>query len=400
MLFGLACCAMVACESDEENDIMENPGNNTDTSKSEGKAIDIGLDFLIADRNIGASKVSDPGLNFAWGEVETKENFELQNYFDSTYTLITSNIHGTQYDAATVRWGDEWRMISNDEIRIIEDSCRLGLATVDGAVCLKITGPNDNFVYIPYTYDNYGYYNTRLWTGDIMGNPANRPKNSGAYCIFLENKAIDGAQITSQYGMSREQGLYIRAVQSKKHDWVDLGLSVKWATCNIGAESPEEIGYSYAWAEVDPKREYTWNNYRWCYYNETKISKYCINATNSVSTRPDNKSTIEPYDDVATYKWGKKWRMPLKEEFDELIDCCEWKWTAQNGVKGYLVTGPNGNSIFLPTTEGNSSRYWSSSLSGDNRAAYALSISYGYNGMVAMKRFLNMLIRPVTMANE
>ena len=71
-----------------------------------------------------------------------------------------------------------------------------------------------------------------------------------------------------------------------------------------------------------------------------------------------------------------------------------------NGVKGYLVTGPNGNSIFLPTTEGNSSRYWSSSLSGDNRAAYALSISYGYNGMVAMKRFLNMLIRPVTMANE
>ena len=112
------------------------------------------------------------------------------------------------------------------------------------------------------------------------------------------------------------------------HEWVDLALpsGLKWATCNIGASSPEASGNYYAWGETTPKDEY-----------------------NSSLTYGNDISGNVQYD-VAAANWGEGWRMPTKEEMQELIDFCTWEWTKQNGYKGYNVTGPNGNSIFLPTT--------------------------------------------------
>ena len=126
---------------------------------------------------------------------------------------------------------------------------------------------------------------------------------------------------------------------------VDLGLSVKWASCNVGATAPEEYGGYYAWGETEEKSDYSWSTYKYCNGIPTSITKYCTSSTYGIV---DNKTTLEPADDVATVKWGSNWRIPTKAEIDELRNNCTWQWTTLNGVDGYRVTGPNGNSIFLP----------------------------------------------------
>ena len=129
------------------------------------------------------------------------------------------------------------------------------------------------------------------------------------------------------------------------HEAVDLGLSVKWATCNVGAESPEDLGGYYAWGETEEKSDYSWSTYKWCKGSYDSLTKYC---TDSRYGRVDNKTVLDLEDDVAHVKWGDGWRMPTLDEIGELVEKCTWQRTTVNGVEGYLITGPNGNSIFLP----------------------------------------------------
>ena len=152
---------------------------------------------------------------------------------------------------------------------------------------------------------------------------------------------------------------------------VDLGLSVKWACCNVGATKPEEYGGYYAWGETEEKSNYSWSTYK--YGNYYYLSKYCLNEEyGSV----DNRTTLDASDDVARVKWGGSWRMPTIEELKELSERCKWEGDVLNGVNGVRVTGPNGNSIFLPAAgyrngndlpfEGTHGGYWSASLTGRN----------------------------------
>ena len=153
------------------------------------------------------------------------------------------------------------------------------------------------------------------------------------------------------------------------HEWVDLGLSVCWATSNIGASSPGDYGDYYAWGVTTTKSDYSWSTYKYCNGSEKSMTKYC---TKSDYGTVDNRKELDSDDDVAHVKWGGNWRMPTYEELKELKEKCKWKWTKQNGHKGYKVTGPNGNSIFLPAAgyRGNSSLkdvgsygyYWSRTL--------------------------------------
>ena len=131
------------------------------------------------------------------------------------------------------------------------------------------------------------------------------------------------------------------------HECVDLGLpsGLKWATCNVGAEEPWEYGGYYAWGETEEKSNYSWQTYKWCNGSYDSMTKYC---TDSDYGRFDNKTVLDPEDDVAHVKWGGSWRMPTFEEQKELLDECSWEWTELNGVDGCRLTGPNGNSIFLP----------------------------------------------------
>ena len=155
------------------------------------------------------------------------------------------------------------------------------------------------------------------------------------------------------------------------HEYVDLGLSVKWATCNVGATAPEEYGDYFAWGEVEPKEEYNWSTYKYGTAYDQLI-KYCHNSSYGKDGFTDNKTVLDPEDDAVIVNWGGNWRMPTKAEQDELRNNCTWTWTSQNGVNGYKVTGLNGNSIFLPASGsmdydgliniGLESVYWSNSV--------------------------------------
>ena len=171
------------------------------------------------------------------------------------------------------------------------------------------------------------------------------------------------------------------------HEYVDLGLSVKWATCNVGASSPKEYGDYYAWGETSTKSSYDKHN---CETWEKEIGD--IGGTSR---------------DVARVKWGGSWRMPTEAEFEELLNKCTWTWTTRNGVNGYKVTGSNGNSIFLPAAgcrDGTSlyyweeyGRYWSSSPGGsDTQFAYHLYFYSSYHSSRWLYRYYGLTVRPVT----
>lgn len=140
---------------------------------------------------------------------------------------------------------------------------------------------------------------------------------------------------------------------------IDLGLSVKWGSTNVGAFKPEEPGYYYAWGEIEPKDSYSWGTYKWMQKgmaDPAYITKYHFPDTRYTCTWYDSfknfigdgKKVLDPEDDVATVKWGKPWRTPTWTEYVELMEKCTWTWGQINGQNGYTIKGPNGNTIFLP----------------------------------------------------
>ena len=194
------------------------------------------------------------------------------------------------------------------------------------------------------------------------------------------------------------------------HDWVDLGLSVKWATCNIGASSPSDDGDFFAWGETTPKDEYEWGNYKFRFSGDSNdnvtFSKY--NAESRRGTM-DDKVRLESTDDAACANWGDNWRMPTFGEIIELCDKCIWTWSTFAGKTGYKITSEkNGNSIFLPASgsrdglgygnsKGSYGGIWSSILiSGFSNSAWRLGFDSGIIGRISDSRCHGFPIRPVT----
>ena len=179
-------------------------------------------------------------------------------------------------------------------------------------------------------------------------------------------------------------------IPTDNHEYVDLGLpsGTLWATMNIGANSPEDFGDYFAWGETVPKDYYDWSNYKWCNGSDTTMTKYCTLSEYGNNGFIDNKTELDPEDDAAYVNWGSLWRMPSKAQIDELNLECTWRWTQRNGVNGLLVTGTNGNSMFLPAAGGrwyellcdvdNWGFYWSRTLhSGDPYFAFDLYFDSG-----------------------
>ena len=200
---------------------------------------------------------------------------------------------------------------------------------------------------------------------------------------------------------------------------VNLGLSVKWASCNLGASAPEETGDYYAWADPEPnylsmdpliwkdgKKGYFPTSYKWYGGPTRRLSKYCTKET--VGT-VDNKTVIEPADDAARQKLGGSWRIPTIDEWAELQEKCSWVWTYQNGTFGYRITASNGNSIFLPAGgfQGGArftgpsgwkfGLYWSSNLSIRHLwAAWCLEFGEDKIERRQYDRYFGYTIRPVS----
>ncbi len=208
-------------------------------------------------------------------------------------------------------------------------------------------------------------------------------------CVALSMSVITGCseddepkqnEPTTEQGEGEEASTEING-----HEFVDLGLSVKWATCNVGATEPEGIGEYFAWGELTTKERFSGAN----------------SAT--LGKEVSDFSGNEEYD-VARATWGGTWRVPTKAEIEELINDCTWNWETINEVNGYTVKGPNGNSIFLPAGGykaltvsyfGANGSYWCSTPSDTNNAYYLCISTNNYRRDYTI-RFYGQSIRPVS----
>ncbi len=182
---------------------------------------------------------------------------------------------------------------------------------------------------------------------------------------------------------------------------VDLGLSVKWASFNLGANKTEDTGARFAWGETEPKSDYSWSTYKWCVNgNSSHLTKYCTNSSFGYNGFTDNKIVLDPEDDAAHVLLGENWRMPTHSEWQELIDNCTWNWIWINGVHGIMGTsnkeGYSENCIFF--TADTFASFWSSSLYTDN-PNYAY-YEYAGSGNVSWYndragRYNGLAVRPV-----
>ncbi|MBR5511824.1 MAG: hypothetical protein IKU50_06405 [Bacteroidaceae bacterium] len=172
------------------------------------------------------------------------------------------------------------------------------------------------------------------------------------------------------------------------HEWVNLGLSVKWATCNIGATNPEDYGDYFSWGNIEP--------------SETYIKKTCATWNKNISDFSGN-----PKYDAATANWGDGWRMPTKAEMQELRKECTWEWTTINNTNGYKVTGINGNSIFLPaagyynaeriSNSNENGYYWTTTpYEYNNQESCKLDFYESFPNLLWYNRYFGLSIRPVS----
>ena len=188
-------------------------------------------------------------------------------------------------------------------------------------------------------------------------------------------------------------------------EWVDLGLpsGTLWATRNVGANAPEEYGDYFAWGETEPKEEYTWETYKWCEGSKNTLTKYCAKSDYGYEGYVDDKKELDPEDDAAYVNWGPSWRMPTYVQLIELYDNCTKTWTTQNGVNGCLLTGPNGNTLFLPAAgclhdgiHGVAAFYWSRTLGASNvNGAYLVCIFSEDVVWYNYTRYYGCSVRPV-----
>lgn len=299
------------------------------------KVVDLGLSVKWASWNVGAFDVSDYGSYIGWGDSTAVLRSTAASDYANDNTA--TNIAGTKFDVATHKWGGKWRMPTTAEIEEL-NSLEWSEVSVEGVNCWMLTAKNGNYIYIPKAgFQNSGgkHYvgnSTYLWSSEI---DESQVKPKYANCDIPQSISIK--ELSKNVWLSVRPVYDENATEPENPDTpkderaVDLGLSVKWASYNIGATKASEAGDYYAWAETETKTTYTTEN---CRYYESKELGDEIGGT-------DN--------DVAHVKWGSTWRMPSIKEVRELVNNCTWTWTTQDGVNGYKVTSKtNGNSIFLP----------------------------------------------------
>ena len=238
----------------------------------------------------------------------------------------------------------------------------------------------------------------------INDNKTTNGEGLGSFTSNLSNLASQTTYYVRAYAINEVGTAYGEEVSfttlernANGREYVDLGLRVKWATCNVGATSPEEYGDYFAWGETMTKETYTEDN---C--PTYGVSKSELQSQGII----DSEGNLTSQYDAAQTNWGGSWRMPTKAELEELLDECTWTWTKQNSVNGYKVTGPNGNSIFLPAAgyrsgsslygAGGYGDYWSSTpYDYYDYDAYFLGFGSSNHVMRSNYRILGLSVRPI-----
>lgn len=439
--------------------------------------VDLGLSVKWATFNVGATKPEQNGDYFAWGEIESKSSYGMQNYFFYRGSMIRYNQSDMKTelmisdDVAASKWGGNWRMPTNEEFAELIEYCTWRWIKVNDVygylVTSTIPGYTDKSIFLPASghYEDsslvssgvsnfywssslildgtcYGAKNIAFSSVDVSCSSAGRWYGAAVRPIFFvaatgislnstslnltENKSFQLVPTLSPADCSNkrvywesddqdvatvdENGIvtaihegetYITVswagdsnLQESCHitvtpsvpEYVDLGLSVKWATFNLGAKKPEEYGDYYSWGETSPLNTtggatISWQNY---FDNPSgdgvTFSKYyCGNG---------GKLMLSLADDAANNAWGEGWRIPNDSEINELIKNCTWTWTTVNGISGYNVrsnvVGFTDNSIFLPAA----GYYpWSGSIQDEGIGGYyrssELRVAYDNNGYIS-----------------
>ena len=272
-----------------------------------------------------------------------------------------------------------------------------GFVLGDSPNGLTVFGENQVEPYNGSELLNYSFTFTDLWpnTKYFVRAYSYSPRGDVVYGNVIEFTTL-------QSGGGGGNGSY------NGHDYVDLGLpsGTLWATCNVGANAPEEYGDYFAWGETQPKNYYDWSTYQYgSEYNQ--LTRYCSNLNYGQNGFTDNLTTLLPNDDAATASWGSGACTPTEDEWRELNQKCWHVWTTQNGVKGLSFTGPNGNSIFIPAAgirrfdrlddAGFTGYYWSSSLY-INEPYGARGIDFTTDSNIHtnyMPRYCGVSVRPV-----
>ena len=393
-------------------------------------------------------------------------NFSLSGYNGFVDNKIVLD---TEDDAAAVNWGGDWRIPTDAELSELREKCTWVWTVQNGVNGYKVVGLNGNSIFLPAAgyimnerFEDLGK-SARYWSSslELDGGAV------GAYSVNFSSNSVLQSTVLRSCGHSvrpvlpKELGLQTYEFVDKETicenelpfiwrgkdynvtgvyydslktmfgrdsvyalelivlseyecnnqvpdciEAVDLGLSVKWAACNVGAEKPEDYGDYFAWGETTTKTDYSWVTYKYCAGTEKTMTKYCNNSSDGNNSFTDDKTVLDLEDDAATANWGGSWRMPTYEEMTELREQCIWTWTTQKGVKGYKVVGKNGNYIFLPAAGycdgssfnnvGSSGNYWSSSLyMRTSKFAYYVSLFSSNFGISFFSRNCGFTVRPV-----
>ena len=365
--------------------------------------IDIRIDQKILDACpetriglINATVVNEPTCDDLWAEIEAAAE-EIRQRYELLEINQRPAIAGTRH---------LYRSLGKDPSRYRVSSEALCRRLIRGLGIYRLTTLIDvvNLVSIKSGYAISGLDGDRI-AGDAI---------VGSQTVTLDGLAPGTTYYVRAYAVTDNGLAYGDEVNftteggGDTHDYVDLGLpsGLLWATCNVGATNPEDYGDYFAWGETTTKDTYNWSTYQYCMGSNTTLTKYCSNSSYGYNSFTDNLTTLLPEDDAATANWGNGWRMPTKEEWEELLINTTVIWMTQNGVNGRLFTASNGNSLFLPAAgcrsnssldyAGSRGYYWSSSLVAyEPRRAWYFSLGSGDYLMGNSSRYVGQSVRPV-----
>lgn len=326
---------------------MKDDNINNVAIQNSHEYIDLGLSSgnLWATCNIGAEKPEDAGNYYAWGETKPKEQYEENNC--KMLNRLIQNIAGDEvYDVARKELGEGWSIPNREDFNELCSECTWTIVEQNGIYGYLVTGVNGNSIFLPgagcrFSVALINAYEGLYWTSD---DTYCLKVSSNGFCI-REYDRMYGLCIRAVYKTGNKSTTHaiqknpitytpITSIDEEENNqgdmYVDLSLpsGTKWASCNLGANTCEETGIFYTWGEQPA----------------TRIgNKYVQNR--------ERENIIENSQfDTAHWNYGGNWHTPTKDDFEELRKHCKWSWTTHNGVKGYKVTGINGNSIFLPVT--------------------------------------------------
>lgn len=306
------------------------------------QAVDLGLSVKWANMNVNASKDIEPGVYCGWGDPDGEKTGTNGDY----YTSSSFALSGSVKDIAKNKLGDEWRIPTKEEIYELKNNCLWIYQEKDNQIGYKVIGPNGNSIFMPIAGYREGTYirSSSEFTYYRIGTEAN--SKGMVRCLYLDSCTVDIKKAAPHIGT------LIRPVQDTKvressgviptelsqGDFIDMGLSVKWASANLGATKPEEAGDHYQWASIEKDAlplDVGWE------------SEERAREKREIALWKQKLNSIEKTSYDVAFKLGKG-RMPTYKEMLDLRRKCSWVWSNYKGVEGYRVFARNGNSIFFP----------------------------------------------------